>query len=178
MNSNLKKMILTSLFIALGVILPQFFHPLELGKVISPMHFPVLICGLLLGAYYGAACGFLTPIVASFIFGRPPIFSVGLPMAIELAVYGFVSGLLYTKVKLIKKDIINIYGSLILAMLSGRVIATLVNAIYMQAGLSNNNTAEYLEILFIIGLPGILLQIVMVPPIVLFIKKNIHKDFV
>lgn len=171
MNINIRKIVLTSLFIAIGAVLPQIFHMFQLGNVISPMHFPVLICGLLLGAYYGLACGVITPIVTGMIFIKPPLFPVGLAMAIELGIYGLVCGLLNKKFKLIKNDTINVYFSLIIAMLMGRIAATLVNTIYYVNGLSDKNINQYIHILFIVGLPGLLLQIAIIPPIVININK-------
>ena len=176
MNINIRKMVLTSLFIALSVVLPQIFHMFELGNVISPMHFTVLICGLLLGGYYGFACGVITPFLANLIFTRPPLFPVGLSMAIELGIYGFVSGILFTKLKLFKNDKTNLFFSLLVAMIIGRAAATLVNAILFTYGASKNNFGAYLNILFIVGLPGIILQILIIPPIVMVVQNHFGKE--
>ena len=57
MRTNVKKLVIAALMIALGVLLPMLFHSLGGGTVFLPMHIPVLLCGLLCGVPYGAACG-------------------------------------------------------------------------------------------------------------------------
>ena len=61
-----KPLILTALFIALGVVLPMAFHAVPNGGTLfSPMHIPVLMCGLLAGPLYCLCCGILTPLLSS-----------------------------------------------------------------------------------------------------------------
>ena len=92
--SNTKRMILTALFVALGVVLPMAFHSIpNAGSIFLPMHIPVLLCGLICGWAYGLGCGVLAPLLSSLMTGMPP--AAILPgMLCELAVYGLVSGLL------------------------------------------------------------------------------------
>ena len=115
---------------------------------------------------------------SGMIFSRPPFFPVGLSMAIELGIYGFVSGILYTKLKLFKNKTINIYFSLIIAMILGRASATLVNAIMYVNGLSKASFNGYLTILFIVGLPGIILQILIIPPVAKVVEKYVNNDII
>lgn len=172
MNNKLtEKIVMTGFFIALGTILPQLFHMAGLGSVISPMHFTVLICGLLLGSKFGLACGILTPLLASLLFGKPVIFPSGLSMAIELAVYGFVAGLIKSKFAISTDKYINLYFFLLAAMIAGRVIAIVTNFILYTSGHSSNNFLAYLKILFVTGLPGIVLQLLLIPPIYLRIEE-------
>ena len=171
MNKTTEKIVMTGFFIALGTILPQLFHVAQLGNVISPMHFTVLLCGLLLGSKYGVACGILTPLLASLLFGKPIIFPNGLSMAIELAIYGLISGLIKSKIKVSKDTYINLYVILVIAMLLGRVAAISTNYILFLTGKSANSFIAYLKILFITGLPGIVLQLLLLPPIYLRINK-------
>ncbi|WDC85415.1 hypothetical protein PL321_08820 [Caloramator sp. mosi_1] len=57
-----KKLVLASLFLALGLLIPSIFHMSGLpGNVFLPMHIPVLLCGFILGERYGALIGFITP---------------------------------------------------------------------------------------------------------------------
>ena len=94
MNRNLRQMVLTALFVAIGVVLPQAFHAVpNAGSVFLPMHIPGLIAGYFVGPVYGLACGILTPLLSHLIFGMPP--APVLPgMLCELAVYGLMTGLL------------------------------------------------------------------------------------
>ena len=53
-----KKVVLTALFIALGLTLPMITANVPMiGNMLLPMHFPVIICGLICGAGYGALAG-------------------------------------------------------------------------------------------------------------------------
>ena len=91
---NTRNLILTAMFIAIGVVLPQAFHMIpNAGSVVLPMHIPVLIAGFAVGPLLGAICGFFTPLLSHLIFGMPP--AMVLPsMLCELTVYGLMTGLL------------------------------------------------------------------------------------
>ena len=116
MNKEIEKIVLTGLFIAIGVVLAPLFHSAGLGQVFSPMHFPVLVCGLLLGWKYGLITGLLTPLITSFMLQAPPLFPMATVMSLELAVYGLLSGLIYNKCSLFTSKIANVYVALIVAM--------------------------------------------------------------
>ena len=61
-----KKVTLSGMLFAIGLILPFFIGQIPaVGKMLLPMHIPVLICGLILGWQYGLAVGFLLPLVRS-----------------------------------------------------------------------------------------------------------------
>ena len=114
-----KKMVLTALFIALGLTLPMMTANVPMiGNMLLPMHFPIIICGLICGAGYGALAGFITPLLRSFIFSMPPLFPIATAMTFELATYGAVAGLVYV---VVQKSKGSAYPALIGAMLSGRV---------------------------------------------------------
>ncbi|MBQ2911931.1 MAG: ECF transporter S component, partial [Clostridia bacterium] len=70
MKNQVKQMVLTALFIAIGVVLPQAFHAIpNAGSVMLPMHIPVLLAGLVCGPVFGLACGIITPLMSSLITG-------------------------------------------------------------------------------------------------------------
>ena len=93
-----KKIILSGIFIAFGIILPMFFHTFNMaGSIFLPMHIPVLIGGFLLGPLYGGLVGLLTPILSGFMTGMPPLVPVMPIMAFELCAYGVISGFLFEK---------------------------------------------------------------------------------
>ena len=71
--SNIKRMTLSALCVALCVVLPIAFHVIpNAGAVLLPMHIPVLLCGLVCGWQYGLLCGILGPLVSSVLTGMPP----------------------------------------------------------------------------------------------------------
>lgn len=170
------KIILTGFFLALALILPQIFHPLNLGQVISPIHFPVLLCGLILGYQYGLLCGIVAPILAGILFLRPPLYPTGIAMAIELGIYGFLSGLLFHQKNLSRNTIVRLYASLVVAMIVGRLASSFVNSFLVLTGLSTVKYWAYIKILFVIGLPGIVLQLLVIPPIVLRLVPQTEED--
>lgn len=91
-----KKLTLSAMFFAVGLILPFFIGQIPMiGQMLLPMHIPVLLCGLIVGWQYGLAVGFFLPLVRSVLFGMPAMFPNAVSMAFELAAYGLVIGWLY-----------------------------------------------------------------------------------
>lgn len=157
MNSKTKRLVMTALFIALGTIVPQAFHMLGLGpsQVFLPMHLPVMICCSLLGPIAGLICGLITPLLSSVLTGMPPLMPVGLAMAVELGTYGLVIGYL------IKKS--NIWIALIVSMLAGRLVNGIVNALIAGFSASAFGITAYLTTVFVTALPGLVIQLILVP---------------
>ena len=85
-NKNLLKLVYSAVCLALAMVLPLFLGQVQIFmQGISPMHIPALLCGLICGPAYGAAVGFIAPLLRSLIFSMPPM-AVAIPMAFELAV--------------------------------------------------------------------------------------------
>ena len=165
--TNTKKAIICAIMIAMCVVLPQAFHAIpNAGSIYCPMHIPVLLCGLVCGLPYGLLCGIVGPLLSSLITGMP---AMGyLPqMMIELACYGAFSGLLMSLFKL--KDTPKVYVSLIGAMLIGRIIAGICKALIFAGG--EYSMAAWTTSYFVTCLPGIIIQIVVVPLIYFALKK-------
>jgi Protein of unknown function (DUF1393). len=163
-----RNLISTALCAAVGVLLPIAFHSVpNAGRIFLPMHIPVLICGLACGWQFGLACGVLTPLLSSLLTGMPP--TAMLPsMMIELAVYGLVSGALLECIKM-DNQTIKTYISLVGAMLCGRLVAGALNAVIFQAG--NYSLAIWVSASFVTALPGIAIQIVVIPLLITALKK-------
>ena len=167
--TNTKRLILAGLCVALGIVLPVAFHSVaNAGSIFLPMHIPVLLCGLICGWPYGLACGVLAPLLSSLITGMPPM--AFLPsMLCELAVYGFVSGLLMRFVKT-GKLLADLYISLVGAMLLGRLVLGLLNAVLFRAG--EYSVALWTTSAFVTALPGIVIQLAVIPVLVFALKKS------
>lgn len=163
-----KKLIFAALCVALGVVLPLAFHSVaNAGGIFLPMHIPVLLCGLICGWPYGVACGVLAPILSSLMTGMPP--AAVLPgMLCELAVYGMSSGILINRVHT-GKPVWNIYISLIAAMLLGRATYGILNALIFKAGAYSLKL--WLTTAFVTGLPGILIQLALIPVLVYSLQR-------
>ena len=166
--SRIKKMVRTALFIAIGIALPLAFHSIpNAGRVFLPMHIPILLCGLICGFPYGLACGIVTPLLSSLLTGMPP--AAMLPaMLCELAVYGLVSSLLMRYVP-VKNPCARIYAALVGAMLSGRLVLGTVNALIFNTG--NYSMQIWLTGAFVTALPGIVIQVVLIPGIIFGLQK-------
>ena len=166
--SNVKSMVMTAMCIALGVVLPIMFHGVEnAGSIFCPMHIPVLICGLICGWQYGLVCGLVTPIVSSLLTGMPPM-AILPAMMIELAVYGLIASLMMRFVKT-KKPYADLYISLIVAMLVGRVINGVVKAIMLAGG--DYSIAVWATASFVTCLPAIAIQLVLIPNLIHILTK-------
>ena len=120
MNNSVKKITLSGLFIALGLLLPWITGNIQsLGVNLLPMHLPVLVAGFALGWKYGFIIGFITPLLRSILFGMPPMYPIAIAMAFELGIYGLITGLLYN---LLAKRKLSIFISLIMAMIGSRIV--------------------------------------------------------
>ena len=167
-NHAIKNMVLAALMLALAYILPNFTGNIpQIGSMLLPMHLPTILCGFLCGGPWGAAVGFLAPLMRSLILTRPPMFPTAVAMAFELATYGFVSGFLYRR---LPKTLLGIYTALIAAMLCGRVVWGVVTAILLFSG-EGFTFAAFIAGAFTNAIPGIILQLVAIPVVVLALQK-------
>ncbi len=174
MNSKtIRNMVLTGLFIALGFVLPFFTLQIpEIGSMLLPMHLPILICGFFCGWQYGLFAGLVLPLLRSVIMTMPPLYPTALAMTFELAAYGLLAGFAYQLLLgLFRKKILAAYAGLLLSMIGGRVIWGLASwALYGLGGLTFT-WQIFVAGAFINAIPGIILQIVIIPPIVLALEK-------
>lgn len=155
------KLVLTSLFIACGLLLPLAFHSFGMGgRTFLPMHLPVFMGGLLLGWLPGLIIGFLTPLLSSLLTGMPPLIPSLPMMIVELALFGLVVGYLYHD----KRQ--NIYFSLITAMIVGRLGAACVLMLFSDMLGIHLHPLTYVAATFMTGIVGVVFQIVFIPVLV------------
>ncbi len=167
-HSSTRRLVMAALCAALGVVLPQAFHAVpNAGSVLLPMHIPVLLCGLTCGWPYGLACGILAPALSHLLTGMPP--AAYLPaMLCELAAYGLLSGLLSQFIRTGHRRA-DLYIQLAAAMLLGRVVYGLMNALVFRAGAYSMQV--FLTAAFVTALPGIIIQLVILPSLVVLLEK-------
>ena len=68
MKQNLKNLTLSAMFLALGLILPFLTGQIpQIGSMLSPMHIPVLLCGMVCGWPYGLAVGAVMPLLRGLL---------------------------------------------------------------------------------------------------------------
>jgi thiamine transporter ThiT len=164
-----KKLVLAALFMALGLILPFFVGQIPaIGSMLLPMHLPILLAGFVCGWPLGLLVGLITPLLRSVMFGMPPLFPTALTLAFELATYGCLAGLFY---KLLPKKAVYLYGALILAMVGGRVVWGLANFVILGLVAKTFTWPLFVAGAFTNALPGIIVQLVIIPPILIALRK-------
>lgn len=170
-NENVKRLVFSAVFLAIGFVLPFFTGQIkEIGDSLLPMHLPVMLCGLICGWKYGLAVGLVLPISRSLIFGMPPMYPTAVCMALELATYGFVIGFLYAKSR--KKNTLSVLLCLVIAMLCGRLVWGSVKAILLGVGGEAFTIQAFIAGGFVDSLPGIILQLVLIPIVMTIINKR------
>lgn len=165
---HILRLVYSALFLALAMVLPFLTGQIpEIGAALSPMHIPALLCGFVCGWPWGLAVGAVAPLLRYAVFSMPMMPGAAF-MAFEMAAYGAVAGLLY---KLLPKKIWAIYVSQIAAMVAGRIVWGIVRFIF--AGLKHTSFpfSAFLAGAVIDAVPGIILHIVLVPIIVMALKK-------
>jgi len=169
-SKSYKKLVTAAFFMAIGIILPFFTAQLKaFGASLLPMHLPVMLCGFVCGWKYGLIVGLIMPIFRGAVFGMPVLFPNSLWMAPELATYGFVCGFVYMHAK--GSAICKSYLSLTVAMVAGRAVWGVLKAVIL--GFSGQSFTMQM---FVAGgvlnaVPGIVLQLVIIPPVVTLIEK-------
>ena len=172
-NKEIYKITLSSVFLAMAFVLPFLTGQVpQIGSMLCPMHLPVILCGLICGWKYGLIVGLLSPLLRSLTLGMPPLFPTALAMSVELAVYGFVSGFLY---QLLGKNIKNIYISLIISMLVGRICWGLTMFCFLGFNINNFGLLAFWLGAFVNALPGIIIQIILIPLIVIVYNRFIKE---
>lgn len=164
---QVNKLTACAMMIAAGVLLPIILHMVSgnaLGTILLPMHLPVLIAGLLLGPFYGIICAIVTPLISFMVSGMPPV--VILPyMIIELSVYALIAGILYHKTR-------KVFISLICAQIGGRIVYAFL--LFLTAQLMSWNVPAAMSVYtsFVTGIPGIVIQLLIIPVLVRILDKE------
>ncbi len=171
------KALVSAGLIALAVILPQIVH-LALGQPggvqLLPMYLPVLIGGCLLGSKWAITVGALSPIVSfaiTSLMGDPMPALPRLPfMVLELTVFAVVSGLFSKK---IYEKGLWAFAAVIAAQLSGRAVFLAAVAICQSFA---PFTTEMIWQQILAGVPGLLIQAVLVPIVSIGLRAVLLKD--
>ncbi len=171
------KSLVSAGIVALAVLLPQLIH-LALGQAGGvkwlPMYLPVLLGGCLLGTWWGLGIGILSPLVSFFmtsLFGDPMPALARLPfMAVELGVFAAVSGLFSKK---IAQNGWMAFPAVLLAQVAGRATFFLLVLIF-QSVTTLAPAVVWSQIQS--GLLGMVLQAVLVPFMVMGLKKLSDRD--
>lgn len=168
-HTRLLKMILSAAFLALAYVMPFLTGQIpEIGSMLCPLHIPVLLCGFICGWPWGLAVGFIAPLFRSFTLGMPPFFPTAVCMAFELAAYGAVTGLMH---RLLPRKKPYIYCSLLTAMIIGRLIWGAAMFVCMGLNGGSFTFAAFLAGAITNAVPGIIVQIVLIPVLVMVLDN-------
>lgn len=165
-----------AMFLAIGLVLPFLTGQIpEIGSMLLPMHIPVLLCGLICGWQYGAAVGFILPLLRYVMFGMPPIYPTGVAMAFELAAYGLLAGLLYSRSRW--QCVRALYRCLIAAMLGGRLVWAAAEVILLGVAGKTFTWKMFAAGAFLNAIPGMIIQLVLIPSVMLALDKTGVRPF-
>ncbi len=160
------QLVFAALCVSMGLVLPSFFHLIGgAGPAFLPMHIPALLCGFVCSWRYGLLCGMVMPFISSMITGMPVLFPTAIAMCFELATYGAVASLAYKK--------LGVYPALILAMLSGRCVAGVANFFLLGLKGAPYGLETFVSASFVVAVPGIILQLLLLPILVKVIEKAV-----
>lgn len=160
-----------AMLLALGFILPFFTGQIpQIGSMLCPMHLPVLLCGFLCGWKYGLAVGFVLPLLRSAALGAPPMFPTAAAMAFELAAYGFLAGFLYARSRW--QCVVALYRCLLLAMIGGRIVWAIVRVVLSGVSGQTFTWQMFLSGAFLTAIPGIILQLVFIPAVMVALDRT------
>ena len=163
MQRQIRNLTLAAMLLALGLILPLVTGNIpRVGNMLLPMHLPVFLGGLLLGS--------VLPLMRSLLFGMPPLYPVALAMTFELATYGAVAGALYRRSPW--KCLRALYRALLLAMFAGRAVWGIAEIALLGMAGKTFTWQMFLAGAFLNAVPGILLQLILIPSIMLALHRT------
>lgn len=163
-----RQMLLSILFIAIGLTLPCLTDDLlEIRQILLPMHLPVLLCGFVCGWPYGLAVGAVTPLLRNLLFSMPALYPTAIAMTFELAAYGFMTGFLYQKQP---KRPGFVYVSLLASLIFGRLVWGAARVLLCFFGDSAFSLSLFFSEGFFTPIPGLILQIIFIPLLVFAIN--------
>ena len=155
--------------LALCLLLPFLTGQIpQIGSALCPMHLPVLLAGFLCGPWWALVTGLTAPLLRNLLFSMPPLLTA-IAMSFELGTYGVVSGLLYRR---LPKNLAGIYISLITAMITGRIVWGIVRVAMTGMAGESFTWAMFLAGAFTTAIPGIIIQLILIPVLVTAIRKS------
>ncbi len=171
MSKTTKNLTLSAMFLAIGMVLPFLTGQIpQIGNMMLPMHIPVLLCGVICGWQYGAALGFILPLIRYMVFGMPVLFPTGIAMAFEMLTYGLVIGLVYSLSRW--KCIVSLYRALISALIAGRVVWAVAQMILLGVSGGAFTMKMFLAGAFFNAVPGIIIQLVLIPAVMVALGRT------
>ena len=158
--TTVKRTSIAAMCIALCYVLPIAFHAVGLGSILSPMHIPVLLCGLVCGPIAGLICGIVGPCLSSLLSGMPPLLMLA-RMIPELCFYGLTAGLAM-KMRT-GRTVTDVYASLAAGMIAGRIAGGIASAVFYTVTTGVYSVNLWLVSYFVEAIPGIAAHLILIP---------------
>jgi len=158
-RQRLRLLVLNALVMALALVLPPAFHAVGLGSRFLPLLLPLLVNGFLSPVRWAALTGALAPLVSAVATGMPPLYPpLALVLSVEGLVLGGVAAALYRALGR------RVWPALIAAVVCGRGVAFVLS--WLMARPLGLPPAMPGVALILQGLPGVALQLAVVPLVV------------
>jgi uncharacterized membrane protein len=142
------------LLVGLAVVLPYIAHFTSAPvRYLLPMHWAVILAGLVYGWRSGAITGLLAPVVSFMISGMPAPHILA-PMTIELFTYGIITGLLRENLKM------NSFASVAIALAAGRILFLIA---VLMLGSVSGSFLIYTKSAMLPGIAAVIAQIALLP---------------
>lgn len=171
--TSTQKLTFSSICLACCFCLPMLTASApHISAMLCLMHFPVMVCGMMCGAPWGVAVGVSAPILRSLMFDAPVMYPDAVAMCVEMGVYGFVCGL---EANDPRKSPGNVFLDLVLSMVAGRVAwgaAMVFFALISDVSFS----VEIFKTAILNTWPGIMLQLMSLPPLIVFLQTAYYPD--
>ena len=167
--SAAKRTVICAMCIALCYVLPIAFHGIGLGGALSPMHIPVLLCGIVCGGGSGFLCGIIGPVVSSLLSGMPPLLML-IRMIPELCIYGLAGGLVMKRIHTGSMGA-DVYISLIVSMIAGRIAGGIASAVFFTVTSGVYSISLWATSYIVESVPGIIAHLILVPVLVFTLEK-------
>ena len=144
---------------AFGITLPIVFHMVGLGSKFLPMLLPLLLNGFLSTLPWAMLTGALVPLASGLLTGMPPFYPpIALIMSVECAIMAGTAAAVY------RMSRPRIWPALTIALIVDRTAS--LTLMWFIAGEFGFPPAAVSIASLLQGLPGVALQIVVVPLVV------------
>lgn len=167
--SPVKRISLCAMCVALCYVLPIAFHSVGLGGSLSPMHIPVLLCGIICGGGPGLLCGLIGPVISSLLSSMPPMVML-VRMIPELCAYGLAGGIAMKYIHT-GRTAYDVYISLAIAMIAGRIVGGIASAIFYTVTTGVYSIGLWLTSYFVESIPGIVVHLILIPVLYYALEK-------
>jgi hypothetical protein len=153
------------LFGAAAIALPVLFHLVQLGHVFMPMYVPLMALPFFVRWPVAGTTALLVPLLSALVTGMPPLMPPVAPvMSAELAIMAACVALLRRRWPTARPIVLLAPVLVVGRFLNAGLMYLASTALHLPAGFTAG-------ISFLAGWPGVLLMLVVIPPIALLARR-------